>query len=159
MGTHGTYGFVINGVAYFIYVQFDAYLLYQDLTREMYILILRHGKNLKKCFENINKKCLDNFESEKRHKYEEKAIEDQYTSFIKFVYGKKMYYSDYRRDDVQFIYEVNFDTNLITFETNSGKILKKHKFKDILKLDIEDLETEFNEESESEEYLNWTSNY
>ena len=121
----------------------------RDLTREMYILILRHGENLKKCFENINKKSLNNFNSEKRQKYEEKVIEDKYTSFIKYVYGKKMYYSDYRNDDIQFIYKVNFETNLITFENSGVKILKKHKFKDILNLDVEDLETKFNEESES----------
>ncbi len=66
-------------------------------------------------------------------------------SLISILYSKKMYYDDFREGDVSFIYTVDFDKKLIEFGRNGGHLLMKHKFKDILKLDISNLNDNFDD--------------
>lgn len=46
MGTNGFFGFILNNTKYLIYVQYDAHNLYDDLTKEIYIIMKHYENNI-----------------------------------------------------------------------------------------------------------------
>jgi hypothetical protein len=46
MGTNGFFGFILNNTKYLIYVQYDAHNLYDDLTKEIYIIMKYYENNI-----------------------------------------------------------------------------------------------------------------
>jgi hypothetical protein len=46
MGTNGLFGFILHNIKYLIYVQYDAHNLYDDLTKEIYIIMKHYENNI-----------------------------------------------------------------------------------------------------------------
>lgn len=55
MSTEGFFGFILNGIKYVTYVQHDAHNFYDDLTKEICIILkyFKNVENIKKAFQKL----------------------------------------------------------------------------------------------------------
>lgn len=147
MGTQGVFGYILGKKKRFMHVQFDANLLYELLTKELYIIIKHYGsiEYTKNAFDNI-KNCdgIPTKEIINKTKYYtnldvgDKSLSSWYCLLrycqLSFINILDCGYILNCHDQYGYIFILDFNKNKIIYKFDN-LLLKEHEIEDIFKFD------------------------